>query len=92
MPISIHQNMAKFTTHNIQLQRGDHLYLFSDGYVDQFGGPNDKKFKYPAFRQMLVDNSGLPMEKQREILEKTYLEWRGDREQVDDIVVLGLEI
>ncbi len=92
MPISIHQNMAKFKTHDIQLQRGDHLYLFSDGYVDQFGGPGDKKFKYKAFRQMLVDNAVLPMKKQREILESTHCEWRGDGEQVDDIVVLGLEI
>jgi len=92
MPIAIHQNMAKFTTRDIQLKRGDHLYLFSDGYVDQFGGPDDKKFKYVAFRQMLVDHAGLPMKKQREVLERAHLDWRGDREQVDDIVVLGLEI
>jgi serine phosphatase RsbU (regulator of sigma subunit) len=92
MPIAIHQHMAKFTTHDIQLKRGDHLYLFSDGYVDQFGGPDDKKFKYVAFRQMLVDHAGLPMKEQREFLEKAHLDWRGDREQVDDIVVLGLEI
>ena len=92
MPIAIHQNMAKFKTHEIQLQAGDHLYLFSDGYVDQFGGPEDKKFKFKAFRQMLVDNATQSMKKQKQVLESTISEWRGDREQVDDIVVVGLEI
>jgi len=92
MPIAIHQNMAKFTTHEIQLQKGDRLYLFSDGYVDQFGGPEGKKFKFTRFRQMLVDNAGLPMKKQKQVLESTFLEWKGEREQVDDIVVLGLEV
>jgi serine phosphatase RsbU (regulator of sigma subunit) len=92
MPIAIHQNMDKFKMHEIQLQPGDHLYLFSDGYVDQFGGPDDKKFKFKAFRQMLVDNATQPMKKQKQILERTISEWKGDRDQVDDIVVLGLEI
>jgi serine phosphatase RsbU (regulator of sigma subunit) len=91
-PIAVYQNMARFTTHDIQLQRGDHLYMFSDGYADQFGGPDGKKFKYNAFRQMLRDNAGLPMKKQKDIVETTFLEWRGDNDQVDDVVVLGLEI
>jgi serine phosphatase RsbU (regulator of sigma subunit) len=92
MPIAIHQNMDKFTTHDIQLQAGDHLYLFSDGYVDQFGGPDDKKFKFTRFRRMLTDNASLPMKEQKMILENSFLEWKGEHEQVDDIVVLGLEL
>jgi serine phosphatase RsbU (regulator of sigma subunit) len=92
MPIAIHQNMAKFTTHEIQLQKGDHLYLFTDGYVDQFGGPEGKKFKFTRFRQMLVDNAGLSMKKQKQLIESTFVEWKGEREQVDDVLVLGLEV
>lgn len=92
MPIAIHQNMAKFTTHEIQLQRGDRLYLFSDGYADQFGGPDGKKFKFNQFRQLLTENATLSMKKQRQAVEQTFLEWQGENEQVDDVVVLGLEI
>ena len=72
--------------------KGDHLYLFSDGFVDQFGGPEGKKFKFVKFRQMLVDNATLPMKKQKEVVENTFASWKGDQEQVDDIVVLALEI
>ncbi len=92
MPISIHQQMNKFTTHDIQLQKGDHLYLFSDGYADQFGGPEGKKFKYKAFRQMLVDQRLKIHDRAAAILENTFKEWKGANDQVDDIVVLGLEI
>jgi serine phosphatase RsbU (regulator of sigma subunit) len=92
MPIAIHQNMSKFTTHDIQLEKGDRLYLFSDGYADQFGGPLSKKFKYTRFRQLLIDHSKLPMKKQKEVLVQTIRDWRADLEQVDDIVVVGLEI
>ena len=77
---------------SFQLRKGDHLYLFSDGYADQFGGPDDKKFKYKAFRQMLVENSGKPMKEQLKVLTETLSKWMGGPGQVDDIVVLGLKI
>lgn len=92
MPIAIHQNMAKFTTHDIQLEPGDQLYLASDGYVDQFGGPLNKKFMPKAFRKLLSELSILPMIEQKQALEYTLSSWMGSNEQVDDIVVLGLKV
>jgi serine phosphatase RsbU (regulator of sigma subunit) len=92
MPIAIHHSMDRFKTHEFQLQPGDHLYMFSDGFVDQFGGPEDKKFKFSQFRQLLVDHSTLPMKEQKKIIIQAHHDWRGGKEQVDDIVVLGLEI
>jgi len=92
MPISIHQDLSKFHTHDIQLLRGDRLFMFSDGYADQFGGPMGKKFKYMALRQVITESSSLPMEDQKKELENTITEWMSDCEQIDDILILGLEI
>jgi serine phosphatase RsbU (regulator of sigma subunit) len=92
MPISYYQRMDKFTTREIQLQRGDLLYLFSDGYADQFGGEQRKKFKYKAFQQLLVDHSGESMEQQHRSLVETIVAWQGDYEQIDDMVVVGIKI
>ncbi len=92
MPVSHYQKMDPFTTREIPLREGDQLYLFSDGYADQFGGEQRKKFKYGAFRQLLLDNSGLPMSDQLQVLEKTITEWQGDQEQIDDMVVIGIRI
>ncbi len=84
--------MDKFAAHEIQLQKGDILYLFSDGYADQFGGENEKKFKYKPFKQLLLKNAGKPMEVQKEILNNIYEAWKGDLDQIDDVVVLGIKI
>jgi len=99
MPISIYKKMDKFITHEIQLEKGDQLYMFSDGFADQFGGEDfacrqtgGKKFKYKPFKKLLLDNADKPMQEQKEILEKTFEEWRGDLEQIDDVVVLGIKI
>jgi serine phosphatase RsbU (regulator of sigma subunit) len=92
MPVSYYQRMDKFTTREIQLQRGDLLYLFSDGYADQFGGEQRKKFKYKAFQQLLVDHSGESMEQQHRSLVETIVAWQGDYEQIDDMVVVGIKI
>jgi serine phosphatase RsbU (regulator of sigma subunit) len=70
MPIAIHERMDEFTNHEIQLAQGDCIYLFTDGYADQFGGPKGKKFMYKNFKQLLIDNSQLSMQEQKEILEK----------------------
>lgn len=86
------EEKKKFTNHVIQLQKGDCLYIFSDGYADQFGGPNGKKFRANNFRNLLVEISTLPVEKQREILNRTIKEWRGTLDQVDDILVIGVQI
>ncbi len=84
--------VRKYKNNEIDVQKGDMLYIFSDGYADQFGGPRGRKFMYKAFRNILTEISNEPMDKQREILNKTIDEWRGDLEQVDDIIVIGIKI
>lgn len=82
----------KFTNHSIPLQEGDTLYIFSDGFADQFGGPNGKKLKYSVFKQILLDNQHLSMDEQGELLHRSIEEWRGTLEQVDDILVIGTRL
>ncbi|MES2761581.1 MAG: SpoIIE family protein phosphatase [Bacteroidota bacterium] len=81
-----------FTNHTIQLQKGDSIYIFSDGYADQFGGPRGKKFMAGNFRQLLADVSKLPIERQKTMLNQTIEEWRGNLEQVDDILIIGVKV
>ena len=81
-----------FTNHSIQLQKGDSIYIFSDGYADQFGGPRGKKFMAGNFRQLLSDVSKLPIERQKTMLNQTIEEWRGNLEQVDDILIIGVKV
>jgi serine phosphatase RsbU (regulator of sigma subunit) len=91
MPIGIHRFLDKpFKNNTFKVAKGDGVYLFSDGYADQFGGDDGKKFKYKAFREMLFSNFLLPMEEQKSITETTFDLWRGDNEQVDDVLVIGL--
>ncbi len=92
MPISIYYKMDKFKTHDIQLAEGDQLYMFSDGYADQFGGEKGKKFKYKPFKKLLTDNAGKKMSEQKQILVDTFEKWKGDIDQIDDIVILGIKI
>lgn len=81
-----------FTNHVIPLQDGDLIYIFTDGFVDQFGGPEGKKYKYRRFRHLLLALQQLPLNKQEEYLRKSILEWKGENDQVDDILVIGLRI
>lgn len=85
-------NEREFTNHTFNLENGDCLYVFSDGYVDQFGGPKGKKFMRKQFRQLLLDISHLPMIEQKWRLMETLDKWQGQQEQVDDILVLGIRI
>lgn len=80
-----------FTNHMVGLEKEDVLYLFTDGYADQFGGQDGKKFKYRRFRHLLLNIHKLPMEEQRELLDKTIEDWRGEFEQIDDILVIGIK-
>ncbi len=86
------EEKKKFTNHTFKLQKGDVIYIFSDGYADQFGGPNGKKFMANHFRDLLLDVHKHPIEKQKEFLNKTIEEWRGPLDQVDDILVIGVKI
>jgi serine phosphatase RsbU (regulator of sigma subunit) len=92
MPIGIYQKMNKFECHDIQLKKGDQLYMFSDGFADQFGGPLGKKFMYKPFKNLLLENADKPMSEQKIILEKAFEDWKGDVEQIDDVVVLGIKV
>ena len=81
-----------FTNHKIEIQKGDSLYLFSDGYPDQPGGPAKKKFFYGPFKEMLTNVHSMPMKDQKKKLDDTIAEWMSDREQVDDITIFGIRI
>lgn len=79
-----------YTNHEIEVMPGDTVYIFSDGYADQFGGPRGKKFKYSQFKQLLVDINDKPMANQKEVLNNAIEEWMGEEEQIDDILVVGI--
>lgn len=90
--ILTHNKSTKFKDQQINLMKGDRFYLFSDGILDQFGQKNDKKFGYKRLRNALVDTNHGSMETQKELFFKKWLEWKGNRLQVDDALILGVEI
>ena len=93
MPISFHYKMYPFSLLESTFSKGDKFYLFTDGYIDQFGGPKGKKFKLVPFKRMLLKNHNRDMMQQKEILEKTMKDWLMDKyQQIDDITVLGLKV
>ncbi len=93
MPIGIHiVQETNFKNHTIKVEAGDCFYIFSDGFQDQFGGGEGKKFLSKSMKQMFLEIHGQPMQKQREIVHKTLQEWMNGFDQVDDIVVLGVRI
>jgi CheY-like chemotaxis protein len=92
MPVAISDRMDSFEDIKIQLVKGDKIYMFSDGYTDQFGGPKHKKFKHKAFRQLILENCNKNMAEQKTVYHEAIKAWRGTNEQVDDILVLGVKI
>jgi len=93
MPIGIYETVVKpFTRQIIPIMPGDSIYLFSDGYCDQFGGDNLKKFKKKNLKKLLSDIHTLNMTEQKKILVRSLEEWQGDLPQVDDILMLGIRI
>jgi serine phosphatase RsbU (regulator of sigma subunit) len=93
MPIGIHFiNFTPFTNQVIEIRKGDYLYLFSDGYADQFGGPKGRKFMYKQFQDLLLRNYKLAMEQQKEKLDETFEKWKDGYEQVDDVMIIGIRI
>ena len=91
-PVGFHPSMGPFTLQQTQLEKGDAVYIFTDGYADQFGGPKGKKFKYSKLKELLLANAKSTMKEQRDALERELLRWKGDLEQVDDILVIGIRV
>ncbi len=93
MPVGkYHDATTPFTSQTIKLQKGDIIYTFTDGYADQFGGPKGKKFKYKQLEDILMSNHEKDLDEQKEILSRKFEEWRGNLEQVDDVLVIGMKI
>jgi len=93
MPIGYYQGKDKtFTNLDIQLEIGDTFYIFSDGYIDQKGGKDNKKFMSKNFKNLLLEIHDQPMYDQKDILDKTLLDWMGDNSQMDDVLVIGVRV
>ena len=94
MPIGIYYRRTgeAFSNNKIQLNKDDSIYIFSDGYADQFGGPKGKKFKTKQFKNMILDLQGETMNKQKEAFNSKFETWKGELEQIDDILVIGMKI
>ncbi|MCB2195048.1 MAG: SpoIIE family protein phosphatase [Bacteroidetes bacterium] len=91
MPVGIyHVEKGTFTNNEIKIQKNDIIYIFSDGYADQFGGPAQTKFKSGNVKKLLLEICSKPMEEQKQILEERFNKWKGKTEQVDDIIFIGI--
>jgi len=91
-PIGKYADTKHFTTHTIELFENDTLYIFTDGYQDQFGGPKGKKFMAKNLKELLITINHETMEKQKQILDHAFTEWVGDLEQIDDVTFIGIRI
>jgi serine phosphatase RsbU (regulator of sigma subunit) len=85
-------NAKPFTSHQLELQKGDLIYLFTDGFQDQFGGEKGKKFKASSFKTLLLNIHNLPMNRQEETILENFEKWKGSFEQLDDICIIGVRI
>ena len=91
-PVGLHENMQSFNCITYQYTKGDLIYMFSDGYADQFGGPKGKKYMYKSFKKTVLKNCQLPMSEQKEQLNQIFLSWKESIEQVDDVVIIGVKL
>jgi serine phosphatase RsbU (regulator of sigma subunit)/streptogramin lyase len=93
MPIGVHYKGEKpFTNNEVELREGDMLFMYSDGYQDQFGGEDKRKFFSRPFRELLIKNASRSTENQKQLLADTFETWRADHDQIDDVIVLGIRI
>ncbi len=91
-PVGKFDNVKKFTTNTIDLIKGDQIFLFTDGFADQFGGADGKKYKYKPFKEFLMKIQSEEMNTQGDLLVNEFQKWRGDHEQVDDVCIIGIRI
>lgn len=93
MPIGIHKKVnVPFVGYEIEVQKGDVFYMFSDGYIDQFGGEHNRKFLSSNFKKLLLEIQGFDMKTQKKILIQTFETWKGNEVQIDDILIIGIKI
>lgn len=92
MPLSYYPRMSDFSSHEIKTRKDDRIYLFTDGYCDQFGGQNQKKFGWAQFKEVLIRYHKDSFDLQKQKLLDSYFKWSGKEEQVDDITVLGMKL
>ena len=92
MPVGLGATNNKFNLHTIPLFPGDTIYVYTDGYADQFGGPLGKKFKYKQLNDLLAASHQLPCSEQETILNETFNSWRDKLEQVDDVCIIGIKV
>lgn len=91
-PIGMYSNFVPFTSHTIEVKKNDRIYLFTDGFADQFGGEKGKKLMKRAFQDLLLNTSTLAVDAQKSELERFYRSWKGDLDQVDDVCVSGIVV
>jgi len=91
MPVGKGEKTDKFSLHTVELKQGDTLYLYTDGFADQFGGPKGKKFKYKQLNELLLSNSNQSLQLQKETFETSFKNWKGSLEQVDDVLIIGIQ-
>jgi serine phosphatase RsbU (regulator of sigma subunit) len=91
-PVGFYEIEVAFGQETVQLEKGDIIYLHSDGYQDQYGGPENKKFMTKRYRDLLLTISKQPMQRQREMLLKEHRNWKGDHDQTDDICVMAVRV
>jgi serine phosphatase RsbU (regulator of sigma subunit) len=91
-PIGVHWEENEFTNHSIKIQEHDSIYIFSDGFVDQYGGEKRKKFKTRNFKKLLLSVQAESMKNQKKLIEDAFEEWRGSNEQIDDVCVIGVRL
>ncbi len=92
MPVGMGERVASFSLHELNAKKGDLVYLYTDGFADQFGGEKGKKFKYKQLNELLLSVSQLPMAEQKQKLETVFNQWKGNLEQVDDVCIVGIRI
>lgn len=92
-PVGLHEGDVKaFTVQYVELMKGDMVYTLTDGYADQFGGAKGKKFKYSRLKDLLVDMAGRSVEEQKTELEQTFTQWKGEFQQIDDVLLIGVRV
>ncbi len=91
-PIGKYENQKPYSAHDFELNKGDLIYVYTDGYQDQFGGESNKKFKAQQLKSLIITNKNLSMEIQKEVLKTSFFDWKGLHEQIDDVCVIGVRI